>query len=98
MSPANVYRADETTVEILSRVMSFTIHVLCVWLVYTVRYCEDLFETWRLATPVSLSARINKKGKDETKRIEEEERHGGSNQEWIDVAGETVARQQQQRR
>lgn len=97
MSPANVYRADETTVEILSRVMSFTIHVLCVWLVYTVRYCEDLFETWRLATPVSLSARINK-GKDETKRIEEEERHGGSNQEWIDVAGETVARQQQQRR
>jgi hypothetical protein len=33
------------------------------------------------------------------KRIEEEEeeRHGGSNRERIDVAGETVARQQQQR-
>lgn len=32
------------------------------------------------------------------KRIEEEEeRHGDSNRERIDVAGETVARQQQQR-
>jgi hypothetical protein len=61
------YRVDETTVEILSRVMSYTIHVLCVWLVYTVRCCEDLFEIWRLATTVSLSAWINK-GKDEKNR------------------------------